>query len=475
MSDRQSRRPVVEMLRAFATEEPLSFHVPGHKNGELTGLPAGVRGMLSWDVTELPGLDDLHAPEGVLREAQELLAEAYGAARSFFLVNGSTAGNLAMILSVCRPGDRVIVQRNAHKSVFNGLVLAGARPVYLAPEWDERTLAAGHVPASLVREAVSAYPDARAVILTHPTYYGLVSTELPRIAEVCRQSGIPLLVDEAHGAHFGIGEPFPVSSLQLGADVVVQSAHKTLPAMTMASFLHIAEGSSVMPETVAGRLGILQSSSPSYPLMASLDDARHFFATYGPADLESFLARRERFVGELSRIPGLSVAETDDPLKLLIRPEGVTGTGLQKVLQAVGVYAELADPHQLLLVLPLLKKESPDRFDEAARRSRAAMKNRGPSKFVRRTAAYQPIAGMTAADHPPAEDLDSPKEWIPFREAGGRISAASLIPYPPGIPLVLPGEEIVPETVTRIGMLLETGVPFQGRHRLKEGFILVLL
>ncbi|SIT93427.1 aminotransferase class I/II-fold pyridoxal phosphate-dependent enzyme [Edaphobacillus lindanitolerans] len=475
MSDSQQRRPVVGMLEAFAKRGPISFHVPGHKNGDITGLPAGIRSILSWDVTELPGLDDLHAPEEAILEAQQLLADWSGAARSFFLVNGSTTGNLAMILSVCRPGDRILVQRNAHKSVFNGLSLAGAKPVYLSPEWDECSLAAGHVPAEIVREAVSLYPEAKGVILTNPTYYGVVSTELPEISAICRQAGIPLLVDEAHGAHFGAGDAFPVSSLRQGADIVVQSAHKTLPAMTMGSYLHIAEGSRVSHETVARQLGILQSSSPSYPLMASLDDARHFIATYQPADQESFLARRAQFIRALASIRSLNVVETGDPLKLLVRSEGLTGTALQEAFVEKGVHPELADPYQVLLMLPLLKKGHEDNLDEAVRRIREAMGTMGESAKPAPPAPSGHAPDIMEAELPPAEDPGIPAEWIQWTEAEGRISASSLIPYPPGIPLVLPGERITGETVSRIGILLGAGVPFQGRHRLKEGLIPVLL
>lgn len=475
MLDRQQRRPVVEMLESFTGTNPISFHVPGHKGGEFSGLPASVRGMLSWDVTELPGLDDLHAPEGPILEAQQLLSEAYGAGRSFFLVNGSTGGNLAMILSVCRPDDRVIVQRNAHKSIFNGLALAGARPVFLTPEWDVRTMAAGHVPAALVREAIRLYPGAKAVILTNPTYYGRVSPELGTIAEACRRAGIPLLVDEAHGSHFGIGKPFPEPALRQGADVVVQSAHKTLPAMTMASFLHVSKDSLVDPSAVARQLGILQSSSPSYPLMASLDDARHFIATYQSADIRSFLDRRRFLIEGLTAMPSLSVIEADDPLKLLLRTEGRTGTDLQRALGAQGVHAELADDCQALLVLPLLKEGQDDRFAETLGRIGRALQDLPAAGNHSEPEIPSLPSSVTASVLPPAENPQSPAEWVHYTESADRISAASVIPYPPGIPLLLPGEPIRRETVGQLGRLLKAGVPFQGHHRLEDGQVLVLL
>lgn len=468
----QSRRPVVQMLERFAEGGPVSFHVPGHKNGNLTGLPDAVQGMMSWDVTELPGLDDLHAPDGPIREAQELLADAYGAHRSFFLVNGSTAGNLAMILAVCRPGDRIIVQRNAHKSIFHGLVLAGARPVYVDPVWDANTRSPGHTETELVREAIGMYPEAKAVILTNPTYYGRVSPHMREIADVCHGVGIPLLVDEAHGAHFGIGAPFPESSLSQGADVVVQSAHKTLPAMTMASFLHVAQGSLLDSQRISYYLGMLQSSSPSYPLMASLDDARHYIANYSEKDLQTFLSFRKELIAGLDALDGLSVIQPDDPLKLLLRADGHSGNDLSEALARVGVHTELSDPYQALLVLPLLK-DGQISLQEVLSAARKAAETLGPGRKTGQPPEPATKPAITAADGPPEVRPEASSEWINYREAEGRLSAASVIPYPPGIPLLLPGEPITGEKIRSLHQHLTAGTAFQGTHRLDVQQILV--
>lgn len=469
----QSRRPVVHVLEKFAKSNSLSFHVPGHKNGNLTGLPEAVRGMMSWDVTELPGLDDLHAPEGPIREAQKLLAAAYGAQRSFFLVNGSTGGNLAMILAACRPGDRVIVQRNAHKSVFNGLVLAGARPVYVDPLWDAETRSPGHAEAELIREAIRMYPEAKAVILTNPTYYGKVSTHLRKIADLCHDAGMPLLVDEAHGAHFVIGGPFPQPSLALGADAVVQSAHKTLPAMTMASFLHVARGSLLDAERIGYYLGMLQSSSPSYPLMASLDDARHYIAAYTEEDLESLLDYRKTLVRGLDEFSGLSVIRTDDPLKLLLRADGHSGSALADALSREGVHTELSDPYQVLLVLPLLKSEQDECLEEVLAATARAVKSLGSGNQAEDPQEPLTHPAITAADGPPDVRSGKSCEWMDYRESEGRLSAASIIPYPPGIPLLLPGEPVTREKIRILDRHVTAGTAFQGTHRLDTQQILV--
>lgn len=278
-------RPLVQRLVEFKQEKPVSFHVPGHKYGELSGLPQSLRSALSFDFTELSGLDDLHQPEDVIAKAQDKLMKLYNTDASFFLVNGSTVGNLAMIYATCRAGDTVIVQRNAHKSVFNALELVDARPVLIAPNWDEETASASTVSAGQVRQALEQYPNAKAVILTYPTYYGTTGEDLKEIIAMCHKQDVPVLVDEAHGAHFVIGNPFPTSALALGADVVVHSAHKTLPAMTMASFLHV-KSTFVSKERISKYLQMLQSSSPSYLLMASLDDARAYAESFTREDVK---------------------------------------------------------------------------------------------------------------------------------------------------------------------------------------------
>lgn len=273
----QNRMPLYEALIEFKERGPLSFHVPGHKNG-LNFPQEAIRefkGILSIDVTELAGLDDLHSPFECIDEAQQLLAEVYNTKRSYFLINGSTVGNLAMILSCCGEHDIVLVQRNCHKSIINGLKLAGANPI-LDPWIDEAYNVPVGVRNEIIKNAIGKYPNAKALILTHPNYYGM-GMDLEASIAFAHAHKIPVLVDEAHGAHLCLGEPFPKSALTYGADIVVHSAHKTLPAMTMGSYLHI-NSHLVDEDKVTTYLSMLQSSSPSYPIMASLDIARFTMA-----------------------------------------------------------------------------------------------------------------------------------------------------------------------------------------------------
>lgn len=471
----KSSRPIVEALENFIAKKPFSFHVPGHKNGLLTTLPNEIEQALKYDVTELTGLDDFHHPEEAIAVAQHLLKETYQADASFFLVNGSTVGNLAMIYATCKRGDTVLVQRNAHKSIFHALELVEAKPVFLTPEWDARTSTATFVPTSTLQQALTLYKDIKAVILTYPTYYGVVSHEMESQIALCHEHSIPVLVDEAHGAHFIASKEFPASALELGADVVVQSAHKTLPAMTMASFLHV-KSDLVSIDKLNHYLRILQSSSPSYLLLASLDDARHYVSTYLESDAHFYMEKRDQWMDALRALKELEVIEVDDPLKLLLRMPGYTGFQLKEALENYNIYVELADVEQVLVMLPLIKRGETYPFAE----TRIRIKDAVASLSKIQGAAVQKANNtfeMTKIETPvysfqEVEQLE--KEWIPYMRAIGRIAASMLIPYPPGIPLFVPGEKITVAKLSQLEELLAIGATFQGQHKLDEKYIYVI-
>lgn len=459
-----TKRPVVEALQTFLASQPVSFHVPGHKHGLLSKLPEDLKTALRYDVTELSGLDDLHAPAEMLSEAQMMLADVYGADQSYFLVNGSTVGNLAMIRTVCTPGDTVLVQRNAHKSVFHALELAAVQAILLTPEWDETTCTAGPVSSATVQEALERYPDAKGVVVTYPTYYGTTGTELQTIVEIAHGRGIPVLVDEAHGAHFIAGDPFPASALRLGADLVVQSAHKTLSAMTQASFLHV-NSQLVDVDRLTRTLSILQTSSPSYLLLASLDDARAMIATYSEDDKQAFLAWRREFIGQLSTIKALEVIETEDPLKILLRQKEASGYTLQLSLEEAGIYTELADERQVLFVLPLLTSaiSYPTQpickaIDLAVQRLQKDVEQT-PEKDESVEEKSRKLV-ITTSSHSKKNTT-----WVPAESAVGLELAAAIIPYPPGIPLVLSGEQLNPQLIQEICQMMVSGAKFQGAVR----------
>ena len=470
----QERRPMVEAVEKFHSEKNISFHVPGHKHGLLSNLPNAMKEAMQYDLTELSGLDDLHHPEEAIKEAEQLLANVYGAEKSFFLVNGTTVGNLAMIFAICQFGEQIIVQRNAHKSIFYALELVGAEPIFVTPEWDEKTKTASYVSLENIHQALQAFPLAKGVILTYPNYYGVVSSHLESIISFCHEKNIPVLVDEAHGAHFKANKAFPQSSLEYGADIVVQSAHKTLPALTMGSFLHF--NSQLLDiQRLKKYLSMLQSSSPSYLLMASLDDARSYVERYSEIDYRQLISKRELFIEALETIQLLELIQVDDPLKLLMRAGEYSGFQLQKALEKQKVYVELADSYQVLLILPLLKVEHEYPFAEIRKRIKHALDELRneipdcPREMVTLGQRSFSTLGMNLT-------LVNEKqgEWVSYVRAAGRISKAMVIPYPPGIPLMVIGEKITIAMLRELEEWLEKGALFQGEHRLEEKLIYVV-
>ncbi len=460
-----TKRPVVEALQKFLATRPVSFHVPGHKHGLLSKLPEDLKAALRYDVTELTGLDDLHAPAEMLAQAQRMLADVYGADQSFFLVNGSTVGNLAMIRTVCAPGDTILVQRNAHKSVFHAMELAGVQAVLLTPEWDETTCTAGAVSSATVKEALERHMDAKGVVVTYPTYYGTTGSDLQTIVECAHERGIPVLVDEAHGAHFVIGSPFPLSALGAGADIVVQSAHKTLSAMTQASFLHV-NSTLVDIYKLTHTLSMLQTSSPSYLLLASLDDARAMVAGYSEDDKQAFLAWRSEFVRQLKKVKALEVIETEDPLKILLRQKEASGYTLQHALEEAEIYTELADERQVLFVLPLLTEGTAYPIDPICKAVDSAVQQL-QSSTVKAPEKDEPLEEEPRKFFiTTSSQSKKDTEWVSAESAIGCQTAAAIIPYPPGIPLVLSGEHLNLHQIQEICHMTESGAKFQGAVRI---------
>lgn len=472
----QSKIPLYQALVNHLCQNPISFHVPGHKYGQVfsTTDKEVFQSFLKFDVTELSGLDDLHSPEGAILEAERLLAELYQVQKSSFLVNGSTVGNLAMIMTACREDSTVLVQRNCHKSVLNAIKLAKARPVFLEPEYDKEWKVAAGVRLETVKQALHIYPDAEAIILTYPNYYGMIY-DLQAIINQAHLHKIPVLVDEAHGPHFILGGPFPISAVKMGADVVVQSAHKTLPAMTMGSYLHVNSGL-VDQKKLADYLQMLQSSSPSYPIMASLDLARYYLADYKQEDIQYTLTKVNQFKKKLSTIPGIKVLEDpkSDPLKVTIQSTSdASGFELQKRLESTGIYTELADPHNVLFIIPLLKDQQSYPFEEAVLKITSAFK--GLTSDKEKEEFYHNDKKISELAIPYKEMSKYEEKAVLIKEAVGQVCAEMVIPYPPGIPLLLTGERITAEKIDNLEKLISHGARFQGGSLLEAGLIKVFL
>jgi arginine/lysine/ornithine decarboxylase len=473
----QQQTPLFDALDHHARRKPQSMHVPGHKYGQVFSNKgySYFHKVLEIDATELTGLDDLHHPEGAILESEALLADLYGVEKSYFLVNGSTVGNLAMILAACSPKDTVLVQRNSHKSILNGLKMAGVRPVFAHPTYDDEVQVASFISFNTVKEAFRMFPNIKAVILTSPNYYGMVNqTELSQIICFAHENGAVVLIDEAHGAHFKL-EGYPSSAISLGADIVVHSAHKTLPAMTMGSFLHV-NSEMISHEEVETYLQLLQSSSPSYPIMASLDLARHYLATQNKNGSNTNIKQIKTFTQRLEEIPQIKVVTSanpnveTDPLKLTVQSQcELNGFQLQSAFETEGLFTEMADPNNVLLVLPLS-----DAFDAegAFFKIRKVVQKYTPNKRTIIDVHHETeIISTLALCYNEIKGYN--KKVVSFQDALGNISGEMIIPYPPGIPVLMEGERVTQRHIEILNTYIEAGSHFQGGN-MKEKYIKIL-
>ncbi|MDN4593439.1 aminotransferase class I/II-fold pyridoxal phosphate-dependent enzyme [Polycladomyces subterraneus] len=456
------RVPLYEALCSHCSHSRGNYHVPGHKQGRAfdeKGLRY-FRSILEIDLTEVGELDDLHDAQGVIAEAQALAADAFGADRTFFLVGGTTAGILATILSICRHGDLLAVQRHSHQSVFHACRLAGVQPVYLGSCLDPDTDLDTGIDLRQLEEVLHRFPQIKGVVITSPSYFGVVQP-VKTIAAICHEHGVPLVVDEAHGAHLTFSDRLPLSAMQAGADVAAQSTHKMLPAMTMSSMLHV-QGDAIDLEDLVTWLRVIQSSSPSYPLMASLDLARRYMMTRGREELsrviEAALRLRE-CVSNLAHLEPLSAA-CQDPLKLAIRArKRISGYRMLEWLERRGIYAELADHQSVLFVFTMGTRERDwTLLCETLRQ----LDQEIPDMAEESPWSVPDLRSWTLADGPLHELMGADKMSVPLHSAVGRISATMVVPYPPGIPLLLPGEPVTEEKVSYMERVVERGGKIRG-------------
>lgn len=478
--------PLFDKLKTFAEDKPVRFHVPGHKGGHdfLDQAAAYYASLLPLDVTELTGLDDLHDPQGVIAEAQGLAASCFHAERTYFLVNGSTVGNLAMLMGTLQQGDQVFVQRNSHKSVFHALAMTQAEAIFLEPQMCPTFSVPVGVTVQQLKEGLKQFPQAKALLLTYPNYYGM-AFPMEELIQTAHEHGLIVLVDEAHGAHFGQQASLPLSAMQLGADVCVHSTHKMLSSMTQTSMLHI-QGNRVVKEDVEYFLHSLQSSSPSYPLMASLDIARaqlqSMRAEKWRSSLQAYASLRSEIallhtirISAAGKVKDHPLGIVQDPFKLIIQPRSdvMSGYQLQRVLEEENIFTELADGYNVLCTLPLIVDES---WNE--RLLRALKKITKKEQDLGQAHKYKP----TRSDHinfrylmdldkrklisvPMSVIRSEQKEEVPLERAVDLRAAEMITPYPPGIPLLLPGEVISKEIVEHMDLLQKNGAYFQGKGR----------
>lgn len=470
----QPTAPYLDAVIAYGFHGSTRFHVPGHKAGN--GADVGVRTAIGWQTLKLDIPQDIHGVdlgEGVTpyQRAEELAAEAYGAARSWFLTNGATQGNHALCLALASLGAPVVVQRNAHASVVDGLVLSGGLPTWVAPEYEPVLgMAHGVTPDSL-KAALNATPDARAAFIVSPTYYGMAA-DVAGCAEVAHAAGVPLVVDQSWGPHFGFHPELPPSALALGADAMLTSVHKIAGSLTQSALLHVSGSGRVDPDAVGRTLRLMRSTSPSSLLMLSLDGARRQLVLHGEAILSTTIAASRRAAAAIDEIPGCRVVGDEevgrpgvagrDPLRLVIdvRGTGATGYDMAASLRSnFDTQVELATQATIVLVLGI--DEQPrelERFIYDLRSIVQRMERPGEIEEVTLPSGTFENEVVT----PPREAFLGESESIAVDDAIGRVSAEAIAGYPPGIPVLLPGERITEDVIDYLRSLQSVGARLHG-------------
>jgi arginine decarboxylase len=470
----QPTAPYLDAVVAYGFRGSTRFHVPGHKAGN--GADLGVRTAIGWQTLKLDIPQDIHgvdlgpAPTPFDR-AEQLAAEAYGAARSWFLTNGASQGNHALCLALAPLGTPVVVQRNAHASVVDGLVLSGGLPTWVPPEYEPGLgMAHGVTPESL-RLALEQTPDASAAFIVSPTYYGMAA-DVEGCAEVAHAAGVPLIVDQAWGPHLGFHRDLPPSALSVGADVMLTSTHKIAGSLTQSALLHVSDSGRVSPDAIARTLRLMRSTSPSSLLMLSLDGARRQLVLHGEALLDGTIAAARRTATAIEQIPGCRVVGDEeigrpgvahrDPLRVVIdvRGTGATGYAMAEALRSTfDTQVELATQATIVLVLGL--DEQPrelERFIHDLSSIVSRMERPGEIDEVTLSSGTFENEVVIA----PREAFLGASDAIGVDDAVGCVSAEAIAGYPPGIPVLLPGERVTDEIVAYLRELKAVGARLHG-------------
>lgn len=443
------------------------FHMPGHKRNRslmCAELPYHL------DITEIEGFDDLHHAKGILKEAQERAAVLYGADETKYLINGSTVGLLSAVLGCTKRGDSVLMARNCHKSVYNAVIMNELRPIYVYPPECARMQLNGAIEAEQIECALTENPDVSAVIITSPTYDGVVSN-IHEIAEVVHRRKIPLILDEAHGAHFGFHPYFPQNGNSQGADIVIHSLHKTLPSLTQTALIHI-NGNIVDREKIRWYLHALQSSSPSYVLMSSMDECIKMIEQNKESLFSCYTEMLEYVRKRLKSLENICLLETElyDKSKIVLSVNGsklreekykFTGKRLYDILlQKYLLQLEMAtDSYVIAMTSPADTEIGMERLVSAIKEIDGKLAKNKADELINSTQRFC----VNEQIYVPSESHSSAcRISVPLSECAGKIALEYAYIYPPGIPLIVPGEKISKPTAQRLSEYLSAGFEIQG-------------
>jgi len=480
----QNQTPLFSALVEHAGRNPIQFHIPAHKKGfgmatefsEFIGPNA-----LSIDLINIAPLDDLHAPKGIIKQAQDLAAEAFGADHTFFSVQGTSGAIMTMIMSAVGPGEKILLPRNAHKSILSAVILSGAHPVFMHPEVDPELGIMHGISLETVRTTLDAHPDAKAVLLINPTYFG-VSADLKAVVELAHSRGVPVLVDEAHGVLFKFHDDLPLSAMQAGADMAATSVHKLGGSMTQSSVLNVREGF-ISPAHVQAVLSMLHTTSTSYLLLASLDVARKNLALDGHDLIDRTLRLARSAREQINQIEGLycfgdeilksSSTFAHDPLKLniTVKDLGITGWEVEKILRSdFNIEVEMSDLYNILCIVTFGDTEETIGTLLHALREIAARFGVSEQEVVTILNPSMPLLALSPRDAFYSRNT----EVVALKEAAGRIIVESIMVYPPGIPILMPGEVVTQDNIDYILEVVREGLPVQGPDDPNIEFVKVL-
>ena len=472
--DKQSKVPIFDTLLGHAKRNVTSFHTPGHKNGkgidpvlkEVTG-----DGLYKFDVTVFDEVDSLHDPVGPIKKAEELMAQAYGVKHSLFLVNGTSVGNIAMFLSACDPGDSIIVSRSSHKSIMGGIILSGVWPIWLQPTIDQNLDIIFNSTYEEIKQALEMYPEARAVFLTSPTYNG-VATEVKKIADLCHRKGKILLVDEAHGPHLKFNDKLPMSAVDAGADLCVQSTHKILSALSQGSVLH-HNSKLVDINRVKKIVSMLQTTSPQYLTLASIDLARRQAVLHGKEMFDKVIEAAEWARKEINaKIPNMRCLTKNDikdrnfdldltKLTINVTKTGLSGYEVDEILaKKYNIQVDCSDTFNLIAIMGI--GSDMDDVQKLVTALKEISKNyKGTQKnWILKIPSLATEMVMTPREVFLSHDIKK----IPLAKSVGHVSAQVLTPYPPGIPVVIPGERISKEICDYLVEMASKGIRISGQE-----------
>ncbi|WP_034438441.1 aminotransferase class I/II-fold pyridoxal phosphate-dependent enzyme [Clostridium ihumii] len=461
-----NKLPLINGIKNYIDENNIPFSMPGHKCGR--GFEQTEEGrkfledIIDYDITEVDGVDNLHSPEGIIKESLDLLKEFYGSKKSYYLVNGSTSGNLAMIFSVFNEGDKIIVERNCHRSIYNAIILRKLKPIYISSKINDKYQLPISIDNDMFDSILEENKDAKGIVITYPNYYG-ICCDLEHIVKRARKYKMKVLVDSAHGAHFKCNDKLPKDALEAGADIVVQSSHKTLSSFTQTAYLHVNHNINI--DKVDFYVSTFLSTSPSYLLMASMEYGRFLMEEQGQRNYDELIrlckVYRER-INELSIFHIIDKEDLpnnidlDESRYIINVNKGYSGHKLLDYLRENNIQCEMSDNRNVLAIFSAFNKEK-DVLKLYEVLSKCNIKLLEDNIDIKILENVNPTMKLL-----PYEVINMEYKSINFKKALGMVCYKSIVPYPPGIPLLMPGEVIDENIIKSLEYYIDNNVTILG-------------